>query len=661
MKINTTKVTSESIKQSGLPTEFKKAIAEYIWNGFDAKATQIDIDFVNNEINSLTSLTIKDNGTGINFNELDSTFGSFLDSNKKRSFDVNQLLKGKKGKGRFSFQLFCNNASWKTVYNDPESKKNLSFEILISSESLHDFKITNNLVTKSSTGTEIIFSNFIISSELIDSEEFYEYLSDEFGWFLFLNKDFYLKVNGVKIDYKNSVIKNIENEIITLDDYEFDISFILWKNKINEKYYCYYLDNENYFIEKEHTNFNNKTSDFHHSVYVSSSFFDKFNLTENNEPTLGFSENQTNPTFKQLKVYINQLILQEQKNFIKEKKAIELIDKYNKSQIFPKFSNSPYDVLRKRDLENVVKELYCINSNIFDGLKIPQQKTIVGFLNLLLDSEQRDNILNILESIIELSEEERIEFSKVITNTSIRGLTNFIKLMESRKGTIEILNKLVYELGQFTNERDHIQKLVENNYWLFGEQYHLVSADVNFETMLNNYLSFIEGFKKDKDKLTQKDRLKRPDIFICKKNIIPDEKVDSELSIEENIIVELKRPNVIIGKEQYDQIENYIRFIVEEPKFNSKLRKWKLILVGKSVDNYIKAKYNSNENKGKKFLIESVPNDNYEIYAYTWDDINRLFDNRHKFILDAINLETNLSLDGIVSPDLLTEMTINKN
>ena len=40
MKKHTTKLTSKSIEGSGLPSDYKKAIAEYIWNGFDAGASK---------------------------------------------------------------------------------------------------------------------------------------------------------------------------------------------------------------------------------------------------------------------------------------------------------------------------------------------------------------------------------------------------------------------------------------------------------------------------------------------------------------------------------------------------------------------------------------------------------------------------------------------
>ena len=109
--------------------------------------------------------------------------------------------------------------------------------------------------------------------------------------------------------------------------------------------------------------------------------------------------------------------------------------------------------------------------------------------------------------------------------------------------------------------------------------------------------------------------------------------------IEENIIVELKRPSVVIGKKQYDQIEEYIRIIIKEPRFSSETRTWKLILVGKSVDEWITDKYESQKGKGKKFLVESVKN--YEIYALKWDDLFRTFDIKHKHLINKLEFFCN--------------------
>lgn len=41
---------NKSIDNAGIPSDYKLAIAEYIWNSFDAKSTNVNIQFEANEI-----------------------------------------------------------------------------------------------------------------------------------------------------------------------------------------------------------------------------------------------------------------------------------------------------------------------------------------------------------------------------------------------------------------------------------------------------------------------------------------------------------------------------------------------------------------------------------------------------------------------------------
>ena len=47
----------KSIDNAGIPSDYKLAISEYIWNGFDAKATNVDIQFKPNEIGYISSFS----------------------------------------------------------------------------------------------------------------------------------------------------------------------------------------------------------------------------------------------------------------------------------------------------------------------------------------------------------------------------------------------------------------------------------------------------------------------------------------------------------------------------------------------------------------------------------------------------------------------------
>lgn len=77
--------SSRSVINSGLTDDYRQAIVEYIWNGFDAEAKIVDIQYRKaDEIGNLTYLIIADNGKGIKRDMLEYTFGQFLDSQKKR-------------------------------------------------------------------------------------------------------------------------------------------------------------------------------------------------------------------------------------------------------------------------------------------------------------------------------------------------------------------------------------------------------------------------------------------------------------------------------------------------------------------------------------------------------------------------------------------------
>lgn len=668
MEQHSTKITSKSIAQSGLPTDYKKAIAEYIWNGFDAKATQIDIRFNSNETGYIFNFSIADNGEGIRIETIDETFGYFLDSQKKSTFDNDGFIKGKKGKGRFSFSLFANKAIWQTKFKTNDSKI-LQYDIVIHKSSQDKFGIDNKVTLQNShTGTIVSFNDFhSLTSDLLESEEFKSFISSEFGWFLFLNKEkeYSILINGEKIDYW-SIIDDFEEIELEFGEYSFKISFLRWNKTIGDKYYYYFLNDKLKEVYRKHTSFNNKAIDFHHSVYVESNFFNDFINTVESNPVLGFAgKNQEAIEYKQLIRQLNKILFEKEKQFIRELQAENLISQYYYKNIFPKFKNNSYEKYRQKDLENVVKELYCIQPKIFQGLKDTQSKTLVGFLNLLLDTDQREHVLEIIDNVIKLNDEERELLAKSLKKTNLSNITKLVSLLESRYNIIQMIKSLVFDLEKFATERDHVQKVIESNYWLFGEQYHLASADKNFEIALNNYLALIERGDKQPQKIDEKKKLKRPDIFICKQIEVTDSQT-SEYNVEENIIVELKRPSVVIGKNQFSQVEDYLIFIKNEPRFNSQLRKWKFIIVGKKVDDFIEGKYDSNKAKGKRFLVESVKN--YEIYAMTWDDIFRIFESRHKHLIDKLEYRSSvieeLKEKGVVfnlgTANELTKMAINQ-
>ena len=85
------------------------------------------------------------------------------------------------------------------------------------------------------------------------------------------------------------------------------------------------------------------------------------------------------------------------------------------------------------------------------------------------------------------------------------------------------------------------------------------------------------------------------------------------------------------------QIEDYMDFVRKQPNFNSEYRRWKFIAVCKEVDEDVKGRYKTFEDKGKIGLVIQV--ENYEVYALTWDDVFKSFELRHAPLLKRLNYD----------------------
>ncbi|WP_211133626.1 ATP-binding protein [Coprococcus comes] len=662
-------VKNQSIDSSGITNDYRDAISEYIWNGFEAHARNINIDYTLNEAYGVKELIITDNGDGINYDELGETFGAFLAS-KKNLLSLKMKSKANKGKGRFSFIAFADKAEWSTVYKDKDDYKEYQITMSNDTKEVIDCSQPESSDRKES-GTSVRFSDInTLTAENMSFEILEPALLKEFAWFLYLykSKNVEITVNGDKVDFEKYVnTKLSEKSMVTIDGHRFEISLVVWQESIKEKFCCYYFDSEDALKGKDTTNFNRNTINFNHSVFVKSDFFDdKENvLTNNDDIQINMFESQEEKKIlKKLHKEIQKLIEKKISVYLSDKAEEAVEAMITERKTFPEFPSDVYGQMRKNDLKKVTKEIFKLEPLIFHKLKPIQEKSLLGFLNLLLSSEERENVLTILEQIVELSPEQRDDFSKILKKTSLENIIDTIKFIEDRYKIIELLRSIVYDLTKFSNERDHVQKIVERHFWLFGEQYNLASADQRMQKALEQYRNILYGEEDVTATLNpDAENERRMDIFMCNTRNV---ETAFETTLEENIVVELKAPKVPLTKKVLRQIEDYMDYVRRQPQFNSKLRKWKFIAVCKEVDDYVKSQYKAFEDKGKVGLVFQV--ENCEVYALTWDDIIKSFEIKHKPMLERLKydreqvanelMEEVNGAEGREKADALTEIAV---
>lgn len=610
-------------------------------NGFEANATTISITHTINVLGGIEEICISDNGSGICFETIRDTFGAFLAS-QKNALSLKIKSKVNQGKGRFAGFSFANRIKWDTVC--AENGKNVQYSISVYSENKNEYEVTEKALTERSTGTTVIIGNVDqILPEQVTILALEDTLLKEFAWYLYLNKERNVEilVNGERVDYTKYIDTRFSaKKDLLIDGIGLKIDVVVWKEKIREKFCIYFMNLEGVLKGRDTTSFNRNTVNFNHSVFVRSLCFDRDSDTslttdDSGNEQIAFDDQPSNRTFlRKVKKEIQEAIDDALTAFLSAQ-ATKAVQDMMDRESFPTFSDDIPGQLQKKDLMTVTQELYKLDARIFYKLKPIQEKSLLGFINLLLQSEERENMLDIIESIVSLTPEQRKGFSDILKRTQLGNIIDTIQFIEDRYKVVEALKQVVFDYTDYANERYHVQKIVEQHYWLFGEQYNLVTADQRMQKALANYLNILYGSDAPDATLNpDQEEMRRMDIFLCGARKTEDSVGDE---IQENLVIELKAPKVVLTKKVLRQIEDYMDFVRKQPQFNTQLCRWRFIAVCNNVDDDVRARYATNQTKGKKGLVFSV--ENYELYALTWADVFKSFELRHSFLLKKLKID----------------------
>ena len=640
--MNNIQITSLGVKRSLSKFTDIDSIIEYVWNGFDAKASKIEINTTFNELGAIKDITIKDNGFGIDRNKLEEKFKPFFQSEKieqqlQEKRKTNSTYHGKNGVGRLTFFKFSNNAMWDTIYNDSDGK-NKRYTIKIYDTDLTKYIPSELEETSEHSGTMVKFE--AITSPISLTELITE-LKNEFCWYLLLNKEnnFKIIVNNQELDISD-LITETDNGILLIEDKTFKWTFVNWNTSLKKEYSRYYFINSSgKEAFKEYTTFNNKGDKFYHSLYIKSDFFDNFIFNKNQLESFQLSmfENQ-NEIYKQLINKLDIIISDRRIPYIR-KYSKKIIDDLDNIKAFDNYKDGDLvDSFKKNNLQNFIQELYIIEPKIFAQSSKEQKITLVRLLDAVMYSTDKDSLFKILASVIDLSSDERIRLAKILETTPLKNITNTINFLVDRLKALDFFETVVYDNNLKANEIDHLQYMLEQNYWLFGEQYAAVAqAEDNFVSLVKNHFDILR--KNDGDENQEAlveieknpDKLKQVDLC-CVRQMPTAENI-------ENIVVEIKHPLKTLTQTHYQQLRKYMEILTSVKEFNADNYKWTFYLIGTSISKSLQDDIDNAKVKGKNSLIFEKENFRIEIFVRTWKSIFNDYKIKYNNLYERLKLE----------------------
>lgn len=610
--------TKLKINEQSIRTELKSykdkpydCLFEYIWNSFDAGATEVKLDFEipNEGIGYVKNVKLIDNGTGWDFND-NATTNNFMSSTKKPIIN-NTLPKGQYGRGRYAFiwiseKLYAFSKGQKlTLQHNTEIKKEDS-----------DFN---------QSGTQINFEGIYEGfSNILLSVSLHHYLVMEFGWFLLENEKYKILINGVELnvdnyikDLKEYLVDSFPQKIKEELDNNFVAKIILWKEKPSEYSKFYFLNESNNEILKQNTGLNKKSDDFWHSVYIKSSLFRSVDDVieeedENLQTKLTFVDKKVIRTKKQIITFLKEELVKLRKPYLIIQ-SDSLLEELKEEELMPNLPE--FGIYDEESYGDLLKTIYTIAPSLFVGRSKPEKKFICAAFAGLLSTQDDVLIKIILEQLQELSEDEKEDLLRILKRTTLSNIIKTIKEIDHRLEIIDKLKFLILEHEKETLEVKHLQKILDENFWLFGEQFRLFSST---EGALKNVLiKYAKEVLKIEDPELESSPNGEVDLFLTKTESIGE-------GIQKNIIVEIKRASKFLTEvKEYNQINDYRKKILEQNLCNGENQYWEFYLIGKDFDKGIKeliqnAKQHGEKEKGLSF---SINDGRVKIYVRKWSDI----------------------------------------
>jgi len=627
-------ISSDGIRNSLKRYKPLQALCECVWNGFDANASRINIDIDENFLSGTAQIMVADNGSGIDREQLIQKFKPFFQSEKLYDPEIKHSAShGKNGVGRLTFFAFANFATWKTIYQVDD--KRFNYDIEINASSLENYLPGNEVETSEDTGTVVTFTDLTNTDITADTAKIH--LAVEFCWFLELNskKGYSIYINGEKLDYNHLIVSSESLDYI----YEplkmtHNVRYICWRNKLSEYSKYYFINSNGSELAKENTTLNNKGDRFYHSVYIQSKLFDNFDLTNVNMPQEAMDGifHKKSPVFEHIIHAVNCHLYDIRRPFIKESVS-RAVDNLEIESAFPNYEpTNLVDRFKKSQIEELVSVIYIAQPKLFtNAMNKEQKKTFIRLLDLIMENGEVNSLFSIFSEILDMDELERRDLAEILKFTRMSSITKTIKLLKDRYLAVADLKQLVYNSELNANEVKHLQKVIEKHYWLFGEQFNLVTAaEPNFEEALRRHLNYLHKEYEDAS-IEHPDRLKQMDIFAVRQDIAHNR--------YNNIVVELKHPGIALGEPQLSQVKKYMGVILSSEHFNADNMTWEFYLVGNrfAKTGFIDGEIENNKNHGEPHLVYKV--NRCKIYVMRWSEVFAEFDMRHSHLNEKLQIE----------------------
>lgn len=617
-----------------------KAVAELIWNGLDACAKVVEVSFKFNGLNGLEEIRIKDDGTGIDEGKVKSYFGDIGESWKRNQNRFNgRTLHGKDGEGRFKAFALGAFVKWVTVYLDVDGgcKK---YEIT-GRANPYSFEYSTPVAVSGCTGTEVVIANIkdrclgVLTSEKAPVE-----FARIFAPYLVRNPDTVLRIDGREIvpsDFCHVVYSKTLEVVRRVAGTECQIflEIIEWNQPVERGISLCDLSG----IELHSVDAKLRAKGVNFTIQLKSDYF--VGLAKDNRLVLEDMDPDV--------AGILQIAREDARSYFRERRLEEqasIVAHWKAEEIYPydeKVDLSPIERAERQvfDIIGVNIEDYLPK---FDDADKAQKKFTFKLIAQAITNNP-GSLQKIITDVLGLKKEDQDDLADLLGKTDLTNIIRSAKTVANRLDFLTGLENLLFdnESKKALLERDQLHKILQNEAWIFDENFALTASEATLEDVLRLHIEKL-GKRCDDDSIVMRENggRGRVDLMFSLSN-------RPRVGETDHLIVELKRPSKKIDSEVYTQITSYAYAVAADPRFQKSSTHWKFIAVSDELDDYVRMQAHQKDRPvGQVFVSDDKM---IEVWTLTWTEVLH----NAKARLEFINKALSYSADRDSSREYLTK------
>lgn len=597
---NTAQFENDFIERTypSIVSDMSIAFAELVANSWDAGATRVDITIPDKKGEPII---IEDNGSGMTDDEFRSRWmifaynrvnhqGEYIEFLASDNTRIRRIAYGRNGVGRHSLVCFNDRYSIETWRDGCLNKYKIAVGGGDSAFSIESF----SQVPKDGHGTKIIVNAIKHFPDALA-------ISKTLGYKFMFDPQFEIYVNGMRVEYHNSLSPDKEDMINTKYG---DIQISIYRIPEGEKAtsnngIAIWVNGRlvgrpswtigEYKIEDARRKFALK-----HVIIVKADFL----IDDIAYDWTGFRKTeQTLEANQKLTAYLRKYRIEYYKG-----KTTEVRDEALRTN---------KEAIRSLSIPAVysLKQFFDTYLEKKPEVEIDELNIIISSLINVLSNEHG---LSLMAKLSAMSDSDISNLDKILDEWSVSDIKTVLDEINARIVVIDAIQKLCSDSQ--TDELHVLHPLISQARWLFGVEYD--NPNYTFNRRLSTVMKeLLDGELKEDTSINW---TKRPDLVIASDHTLS---ATCTESIDENdvayvdriLIIELKKGGFTIGRKEISQAEGYIDSIYKGNKLNSKPR-IKAFVIGDAVD--------ASTSHQKKL------EDYGEVVAYTYDQLVRTAEKR---------------------------------